>query len=163
MSKNLLLIFAFLLLLSSCASTKKTPSSEIENVKSTNSIADNVIINANKYIGTPYKYGGTSIHGMDCSGLVFTAFLAENIQLPRVSRDMANEGIKIPLKKVQKGDLVFFKTTRNPNINHVGVVSLVENGIIKFIHSTNSRGVIESSMQENYWKNAFVKATKIVY
>jgi len=138
--------------MSSCASSKN-----ISNTK-----ADSIITNAEKYIGTSYKYGGTSRAGMDCSGLVYTAFAEENIQLPRVSRYMAKEGTKIPLKKVKKGDLLFFKTLSSRRINHVGVVSFVENKNIKFIHSTNSRGVIESSLLEKYWKKAFVKAIKIV-
>ena len=50
---------------------------------------------------------------MDCSGLVYTSFNSENINLPRVSRDMATKGNKISLGKTNKGDLVFFRTNKN--------------------------------------------------
>jgi cell wall-associated NlpC family hydrolase len=100
---------------------------------------------------------------MDCSGVIFVAYQKENIQLPRVSRDMAKKGKKTSLKRVKKGDLLFFRTNkRRRRINHVGLVVSVKKGRIQFVHSTTSRGVIVSSLSEKYWKNAFVKATKVL-
>ena len=154
--KIFLLVFLSILI-TSCSSTKKASAKSVSYSK-----ADKIVLNASSYLGTKYKYGGTTKRGMDCSGLVFTAFKSEKIQLPRVSIDMAKKGRKISLKKVQKGDLLFFKTSRKNRINHVGIVSYVRNGIIKFIHSSTSRGVIESSLSEKYWKKAFTKATKIL-
>lgn len=157
MKKFLLLLFAFSLVMSSCSSTKSA-----SNNSKSNTTADRVIANAYKYIGTKYKYGGTSRNGMDCSGLVYTAFGEENIQLPRVSRDMAKKGKNISLRRVERGDLLFFKTDRSSRINHVGLVSYAKDGVVKFIHSTNSRGVIESSILQKYWNNAYTKATKVL-
>lgn len=148
--------------MSSCSSTKNISKKNDLNYTSTTK-ADKIIEHASSYFGTKYKYGGTSKSGMDCSGLVFTAFGEEDIQLPRVSRDMAKKGEKISLSEVTNGDLLFFATSKNRNrINHVAVVSEVKNGIIKFIHSTISEGVTESSLLQNYWKKAFVKATRIL-
>ena len=76
---------------------------------------------------------------------------------------MAEEGKEIRLKEVTKGDLVFFKTSRKAKkINHVGLVVAIDDGEIKFIHSTSSRGVIVSSLKEGYWNAAFIKATRVL-
>ena len=123
----------------------------------------NAIVNtALGYTGVRYKYGGTTRKGMDCSGLLYTSFGEHDLSLPRVSFDMSRKGIEVGLSQVQKGDLLFFKTSRRGRINHVGLVVAVENGEVKFIHSTTSRGVIVSSIREGYWSNAFVKATRVL-
>lgn len=124
---------------------------------------DNIIDIARSFHGTPYKFGGTTSKGMDCSGLIFTAFKEEDIILPRISRDIATKGKKINLNDVSKGDLVFFKTDRNRNvINHVGLVVDVFPGKILFIHSSTSQGVIVSSLDETYWNKAFVEARRVI-
>lgn len=123
----------------------------------------NIIDVAQSFHGTPYRFGGTSASGMDCSGLVFTAFKEENIMLPRTSRDMATKGERIQLHEVSVGDLVFFKTDRRRNvINHVGLVVEVFLGKVYFIHSSTSQGVIVSSLDESYWNNAFVEARRVI-
>lgn len=123
--------------------------------------ADLIVDSALAYSGTRYRYGGTTKKGMDCSGLVYVAFQENGEQLPRVSRDMAQEGRKIGLNKVEKGDLLFF-ATQGSRINHVGLVVSVRGKDIRFIHSTSSRGVIVSSIREGYWSRAFVKAKKVL-
>lgn len=147
------------LLMSACSSSKNT----IYNSKKPITKADRIIATALQFKDVKYKFGGTTRRGMDCSGLVYVAFGAENIQLPRISRDMAKKGRKIALKNVKKGDLVFFKISRNSNkINHVGLITSIKNGHIYFIHATSSKGVIVSSLSEKYWKKAFVKATTVL-
>ena len=118
--------------------------------------------NALEYLGTKYKYGGTSQEGMDCSGLIFTAFLKEDITLPRTSKDISLQGERLNLEEVKKGDLLFFQTnTRRKVINHVGLVVDVGEQEIFFVHSTTSRGVIISSLDENYWQEHFVMARRV--
>ncbi|MGB5237580.1 MAG: C40 family peptidase [Flavobacteriaceae bacterium] len=125
--------------------------------------ADQIINTALTYSGVRYKYGGTSAQGMDCSGLLFVSFGKNEIELPRVSHEMAGEGKRIRLDKVRKGDLLFFKTSRRgKRINHVGLVVSVKEDEIKFIHSTTSRGVIVSSLREGFWNLSFVKATRVL-
>ncbi len=144
---------------SSCSSSKTV----VKNNKKTSSKADRVVANAMKYKGVRYKFGGTTKRGMDCSGVVYVAYGSQNVLLPRVSRDMAKRGKKIPLNKVKKGDLVFFRTNKSRrNINHVGLVVSNKRGQIRFIHATSSKGVIISSISEKYWKKTFVKATTIL-
>lgn len=145
--------------MSSCSSSK----SVVNTANKTVYKVDGVVANALQYKGVRYKYGGTTRAGMDCSGLIYVAFGSQNIQLPRVSRDMANFGREIAVRAVKKGDLLFFRTNKNNNnINHVGLVVSHKNGLIRFVHASTSRGVIVSTLSEKYWKNAFVKATKVL-
>ncbi|RXG12218.1 NlpC/P60 family protein [Leeuwenhoekiella polynyae] len=128
-----------------------------------NSLRFNIINNARQYEGTPYKYGGTTEKGMDCSGLVYTSFLEEGISIPRVSRHIAEEGKRIKTDEAIPGDLLFFITgRRSKQINHVGIVVDVLPGQILFIHSSTSQGVIVSSLNEGYWNNAFKEARRIM-
>ena len=159
MKKILFLLVVFSLMMSSCSSSKTV----VKVKKKPISKVDRIVANALEYKGVRYRFGGTTKSGMDCSGIVFVAFGDEQIHLPRVSRDMAKKGRKISLSKVEKGDLLFFRTSnRRRSINHVGLVVSHKKGQIRFIHATTSRGVIVSSLSEKYWKKAFVKATKIL-
>lgn len=141
--------------------TEDIPEAEVEVVVLEK--ADLIINTAMAYSGVRYKYGGTTKKGMDCSGLLYVSFGENDIPLPRVSFQMADEGKKIKLNKVTKGDLLFFKTAKKgKKINHVGLVVAVDGRDIKFIHATSSRGVIVSSLQEGFWNYAFVKATRVL-
>jgi len=134
------------------------------NITSTRkSKAEHIIDYAEDFIGVRYKWGGTTKSGMDCSGLVYESFRAHDIQLPRISRDIAKHGDKIDLKEVHKGDLLFFKTgNRRNSINHVGLIVSIENNDIEFIHATSSKGVITSWINESYWSKAFYEARRIL-
>lgn len=136
--------------------TAKSPS---KNVHSTSS--NYIVKEAQTYLGTPYKYGGSTRSGLDCSGLVINVFDAANYKMPRASREQANVGQEITLRQVKEGDLVFFITSGS-SINHVGIVDKVVQGEIYFIHSSTSKGVIVSSMEETYWNKRFVKATRVL-
>jgi len=143
-------------------STKKsTVTTASKKSSKSNSTIASVINHAKSFSGTKYKYGGTTKSGMDCSGLVYTSFKKENIILPRTSRTMATQGKAIALKKVEIGDLLFFKTSKKNIISHVGLVVETKGGI-KFIHSSSSRGVIISSLSEKYWNNAYASARRIL-
>lgn len=139
-------------------SFSEQPEEETSNEKAIYRIPDYAM----EFLGTRYKYGGNTGEGMDCSGLVTTAFLREDISLPRTSRDISLQGERINLDEVVRGDLLFFQTnSKRKVINHVGLVVETEAGEIHFIHSTTSRGVIISSLKENYWQENFVMARRI--
>ncbi|MBJ6366481.1 C40 family peptidase [Snuella sedimenti] len=142
---------------------KKAAAIDSLKIDTSASKAETIITYAKQFEGVRYKWGGTTKNGMDCSGLVFESFRASNILLPRISRDMAKKGNEVPLNKVKNGDLLFFKTQNRRNtINHVGLVITSNNKNIKFIHATTQRGVIVSSLTENYWKTSFVEARRIL-
>lgn len=128
----------------------------------TNSTYNAVIGNARAYKGTKYKYGGSTRSGMDCSGLIHIAFKESGTTVPRTSRSLYDTTKKIPLDRVEKGDLLFFATGSNrKKVNHVALVTNVTPAEITFIHSTTSRGVIESTLNEMYWVNAFLSAGRL--
>ncbi|WP_158845207.1 C40 family peptidase [Algibacter sp. L1A34] len=142
-------------------------SSNRKNIPTTNttskSKAQNIIDYAEEFKGVRYKWGGTTKSGMDCSGLIYESFRAHDVNLPRISRDMAKRGDKISLKEVHKGDLLFFKTQNRRNaINHVGLIVAIKNNNIEFIHATSSKGVMTSWLNENYWNKAFFEARRIL-
>lgn len=149
----------FLFILSSCGTVSPliiVPNKEI-------SITDKVVFNALQFEGVIYRRGGVTSDGFDCSGLIYTSFIKENILLPRQSMYMANKGAEITLDQARKGDLLFFITGRKSRkINHVGLIVSIEDNEINFIHSTSGRGVIISSLSEKYWKKSFLKATKVL-
>lgn len=152
--------------------TKKSKSSKtVKATKSDNSsstinystAAKKVVDNAKEFDGVRYKYGGTTKKGMDCSGLVYKAFKQENISLPRTTTGLSKTGNWIDLKKVQKGDLLFFATKKNSRtINHVGIVTDSRVGNVEFIHTSTSKGVIISNLAERYWYFAFVQARRVL-
>ena len=156
MNKNLLLFILIIVFIIFRFSTQG-------NDKKANTKVDQLLEIANSYAGAPYKFGGTTKNGMDCSGLVSVSFKEVGIQLPRSSKAMSATGIEIPFDDVRVGDLLFFDIARlKGKINHVGLVILILNDEVFFMHSTTSKGVITSSMNESYWKNEFVKATRVL-
>jgi len=153
--KFLFLSLFSIVLLTSCGSSKNTTYKSNYSQKASNT-SEQVVQTAKSFLGTKYKYGGTTKKGMDCSGLMYVSFSEVGIQLPRRSADMASKGQKITKDRAQKGDLIFFKTGKSgAKINHVGVVSRVSKGVIYFVHSSTSKGVIESSLATDYWNKSF--------
>lgn len=142
--------------------SKKKPTVSARNYIP-NPVALDIVENAKEYNGVKYKYGGTTKKGMDCSGLVMTAFEKEDIFLPRSSGQMAETGQWIDLKEVQPGDLMFFATQRNSRrVNHVAICTDSRPGYVEFIHSTTSKGVTTSTLDEKYWYFAFVQARRVL-
>lgn len=165
--KKLLLILLLIFSFSSCKSSKSTikkqKSTIVKVEESPLPKANNIIDFAKKFEGTRYKYGGTTKKGMDCSGLIVTSFKSENILLPRTTKDLAITGDWIDLKKVKKGDLLFFATKKNSRkVNHVGIVTNARVGHVEFIHASSSKGVIQSLLSEKYWYFAFVQARRVL-
>ena len=107
--------------------------------------------------GTPYRMGGMSRKGIDCSGLVQLTFKQRfGISLPRTTKEQAKQGDKISLRKLKPGDLVFFKT--GWRTRHVGIY--IGNG--KFFHASTSKGVIISKLNNVYWQKKYWRARRVL-
>lgn len=123
---------------------------------------DALLKTARSYYGVPYRTGGVSNSGMDCSGFTQTAFAVLGINLPRISRDQASVGQNLGKSQIQPGDLAFFATGTPGRVNHVGIVTDISNrNDIKFIHASSSKGVIEVGMGLDYWVKAYMGARRI--
>lgn len=124
--------------------------------------ADLLIAKASEHIGTRYRRGGTTSAGFDCSGLMFATFKNIDMTLPRSSQEMAQYGVRIDKSQAQKGDLIFFATFGGRRVSHVGMITEVNDGEIKFIHSSTSGGVIISSVNEDYYSRTFVQINRVI-
>lgn len=122
-----------------------------------------VISTAKSYRGTPYKYGGTTRAGMDCSALVYHAYYSVGVTMPRISADQANQGKKVPTRDLKEGDLLFFATGKRRNrVTHAGIVTEVHRDDIRFIHASTSLGVTEDFLSNRYWNKAFLFGRRIL-
>lgn len=123
---------------------------------------DDILNEANTYLGTPYRFGGSTRSGIDCSAFVLNVYgETTGIELPRVAAEQAELGERVETQDLQKGDLVFF--SHGGRISHVGIVQEVTaDGEIKFIHAATSRGVMISSLNDSYWGPKFRFAKRIV-
>ncbi|WP_029271766.1 C40 family peptidase [Flavobacterium sp. KJJ] len=159
--KKIVTILILSLLFASCKSTSNAVSTK-ESKTEKRTLVKNLIDTATSNIGVRYKAGGTTKNGFDCSGLVYITFESENIKLPRSSYEQAKVGKIIVLNDAKKGDLIFFKTNKSKQINHVGLITEVNSDEIKFVHSSTSKGVMISSTKEPYYRDSFFQVNRII-
>lgn len=172
--KNRLLYYliSLVLLLFGCKSeskkvnsTKKDKTTKVHKTVDEHAVKiEKVISTARSFIGTPYKYGGTTRAGIDCSGLVIQSFKSINVTLPRTSEEQSKLGIEVKVSDVKPGDLVFFTDKKgHKKITHVGIITVVENSkTIKFIHSSTKLGVVENDLLVPYYESIIIKCTRIL-
>lgn len=119
---------------------------------------EEVLLQVIKYLETPYKYGGNTENGIDCSGFTLQVYeKSTGIKLPRSAREQFAIGEKVERDDLAFGDLVFFNTRRRSNPGHVGIYI----GDDQFIHSSTSLGVTISSLEEPYYKKRYVGARRV--
>ncbi len=111
-----------------------------------------LIAEVTSWLRVPYRNGGTTRVGADCSGFVFSVYRnAHQVELPRTTEGQARLTRRVGRNRLKVGDLVFFRTTSRRKITHVGIYL----GGDKFIHASTSRGVIVSDLNETYYANSF--------
>ena len=113
-----------------------------------------VVETARQQVGVPYRYGGESPRGFDCSGLVHYAYARAGIEVPRTTRELLRHARRVPLSKLRPGDVLFFRVAP-PKISHVGLYI----GDGRFVHAPSSgKKVSYSSLNDYYWSRHVVAA-----
>lgn len=125
------------------------------------SLKYDIVQTALEYQGRPYRSGGTTPRGFDCSGFVCYVMEKHSIQMERTAAEQAKQGKRVQLSKVETGDLLFFSNRRR--IDHVAIVVSHEPGMLMIVHSTSSRGIyFENYYQSEYWQQRFRYARRIM-
>lgn len=153
---------AIFLLLTACSSTpyknpaERYPSPGRLDNSNTTATKEKLITQHREWHGTPYRYGGMSKRGIDCSGFVYLTYRNKfGIELPRSTEQQSEAGTEISQRQLSAGDLVFFRTGFSKQ--HVGIYMSNR----KFLHVSTSRGVMISSMDNVYWRDKYWKAQRI--
>jgi cell wall-associated NlpC family hydrolase len=124
----------------------------------TNDWGDRLVSRAMNYLGTPYRYGGTSPKtGFDCSGFVYYLYGAVFGQrIPRMPHEMVREGVTVARSDLQRGDLVLFGS--RGTYTHIGIYA----GNDQFVHATH-RGspVMVTHMDADYYRTRFMTAVRL--
>ncbi len=113
---------------------------------------------AHSYLGTPYVWGGTTHHGIDCSALTQNSYGENSVRIPRVSRDQWKTEAPVG-GSLRVGDLVFFNTM-GVGVSHVGMI--VDTDGPKFIHASSSHGVMIADLSNRYYKQRYLGARRVV-
>ena len=116
-----------------------------------------IVKTAAKYKGVPYKFGGTTPKGFDCSAYVQYVFGRHDAKLPRTADAQVLDGIFVLKSKLKPGDLVFFSTYAG-GASHVGIYA----GSGKFWSASTSRGVVLDSLDTGYWKEHYYGARRVL-
>lgn len=160
--RTLIFTFLFALFFAGCSFTQGTIQTKKVvrkplTVQPTNHLSRVFMSQYKEWRGVKYKYGGNSKKGIDCSAFIQRTFKSKlNIKIPRTTWYQAKVGKQVPKAKAKTGDLVFFRTGRKSR--HVGIY--LEDG--KFLHVSQKKGVIISTLDNVYFKKHFWKVKRVI-
>ncbi len=125
---------------------------------------ESLISFASKHLHVPYRSGGSSKKGFDCSGFVRYCFGKWDISLPHSSAAQAKQGEVVDLPQAKPGDLIFFKghSTKTSRVGHVGIITEVTPSYVRFIHSAWKGGIRYDLLDASYYKKRFVAVRRII-
>jgi len=110
------------------------------------------------FLGVPYRLGGSTLKGMDCSAFVKKIFEIFNVELPRTAREQLQIGKKVKREELEEGDVIFFKTQRATR-THVGIYI----GNNEFVHASyRSKEVRVDSLDTPYFHQRFIHGVRII-
>lgn len=147
---------------SSSANTVSSVLGAAVSPKTSNSATDTkgaaIVKSAQKYMGVPYVWGGTTPDGWDCSGYTQYVMKENGISIPRTAAEQFSKGIAVEKANLQVGDMVFF-TTYKPGASHVGFYM----GDGKFIHASSAaKEVAINSLSEDYYTQRYIGARRYI-
>jgi len=123
------------------------------------SVADRVVDVAHSMVGRPYHYGGDTPKGFDCSGLVYYSYARAGETVPRTTTGQRHVANWVSIRKIQKGDLLFFKE-RGRSSSHVGIY--IGHGM--FVHAPSSGERVRIDRLNNpYWRRHFVSVRRFPF
>jgi murein DD-endopeptidase len=151
------LLVICILAMAGCATAQRSPAAASGSTKPTAELRDDAAMHAQKMLGKPYKYGGASPSGFDCSGLVLYSYKRAGLALPHGTDKLRSLSRPIRLAELRRGDLVFFNQ-EGKKYGHVGIY--VGDG--RFVHAPSSgKSVRSDRLDSPYWKKHLSEARRI--
>ncbi len=158
----LLLLLSFLLAYCTMGTSGSATSSRTDS-RADMRLRSEVIDYAKKQLGAGYQYAGRDPRsGFDCSGLTHYVMKRFDVDLPTVSGLQAKEGRQVDVRRVQPGDLVFFKRSPGGRVFHVAMVVSNDRDGLQVIHSTSRGVVIDNVTDSSYWAPKLSSARDIL-
>ncbi len=116
-----------------------------------------ILESAERWLGTPYRYGSTTRQGTDCSGFVMRIYEENGLAVPRSTKDQFLSGVPVEEQELSVGDLLFFNTS-GTGVSHVGIYA----GDNTLIHASSKNGVVRQSFSETYLAKTYLGARRIL-